>query len=483
MSQILFSIPGGPGAIVETLTGNSGGAVGPTGNNINVLGAGVLSVAGNAGTSTLTISMTDPLPVTNGGTGRASLTNHGLLVGAGTSEVTQLGAATNGQLPIGSTGADPVLATLTAGAGISVTNGAGTITIAATGGAGIETLNGDSGSATGSTVTISGGSNITTSATGSTVTVDLDNSVTLTGALSLSNSSSSTAGVINFGGSRFISNFGTQNTFIGAGSGNFTLSGGDYNTIIGAGGNGASLTSGTLNAGLGINCFRSTTSGSYNAGVGAQCFQTINTGAENSALGYSALAGLTSGQNNVAIGAVSGQSITTGSNNVFIGWHAGVSSTTSDSNNVYISHAGVGGENNTMRIGTDANQTKCFISGIRGVTTGVADAIAVLVDSAGQLGTVSSSARVKENVRDLGKQADKLMNLRPVSFNYKTDETKTNVYGLIAEEVKELFPELVVHNKDGEVESIKYHELPILLLKKVQDLVQEINNLKEKLEA
>jgi len=104
--------------ILNTLTGNSGGAISPTAGNINTLGTGSITIAG-AG-STLTTQLT-------------GLTNHSLLVGAGTATITNLGVATNGQLPIGSAGADPVLATLTAGTGISITNGAGSISIAATG--------------------------------------------------------------------------------------------------------------------------------------------------------------------------------------------------------------------------------------------------------------------------------------------------------------------------------------------------------------
>lgn len=110
---------GGPGTPILSLTGNSGGPVFPTGNNVNTVGTGSISVVGNPGTSTLTTQLT-------------GLTNHSLLVGAGTATITNLGVATNGQLPIGSAGADPVLATLTAGTGITITNGAGSITIATT---------------------------------------------------------------------------------------------------------------------------------------------------------------------------------------------------------------------------------------------------------------------------------------------------------------------------------------------------------------
>lgn len=118
----------GGGSMLQTLTGNSGGAVPPTLNNINTLGTGSITIVGSPGTSTLTTQLT-------------GLTNHSLLVGAGTATITNLGVASNGQLPIGSTGADPVLATITAGTNISVTNGAGSITIAATGFASFSWIN------------------------------------------------------------------------------------------------------------------------------------------------------------------------------------------------------------------------------------------------------------------------------------------------------------------------------------------------------
>lgn len=107
-----------PGTEVDTLTGNTGGAVGPNAAfNIFTVGTGSITIAGNPATNTLTTQLT-------------GLTNHSLLVGAGTATITNLGVATNGQLPIGSTGVDPVLATLTQGTNISITNGAGSITIA-----------------------------------------------------------------------------------------------------------------------------------------------------------------------------------------------------------------------------------------------------------------------------------------------------------------------------------------------------------------
>lgn len=132
--QVLTGVTGSaptfqsPAASSITITGDSGGGL--TGNSFTFTGGTTgLTFAGAGSTETLG----GTLVVANGGTGRATLTNHGLLVGAGTAAITQLADATNGQLPIGSTGADPVLATITAGTGISVANGAGTITISASG--------------------------------------------------------------------------------------------------------------------------------------------------------------------------------------------------------------------------------------------------------------------------------------------------------------------------------------------------------------
>ena len=120
MSQAgIINVAGSGTSVVETLTGNSGGAVSPTANNINTVGAGSITIVGSPGTSTLTTQLT-------------GLTNHSLLLGGASTTLTNLGVATNGQIPIGSAAADPVLATLTAGTGISVTNGAGSITLATT---------------------------------------------------------------------------------------------------------------------------------------------------------------------------------------------------------------------------------------------------------------------------------------------------------------------------------------------------------------
>ena len=164
MSQIINLLGTGTGGPVMTLTGNSGGAVGPDGGgNINVIGTGSITVTDNPGTHTLTIADSYSGLTFDGDSGTATpsagvitmagghnittsaavhtvtynvsgTTNHSLLLGNATGSINNLGVATSGYLPIGSTGADPVLAPLTAGANITITNGAGSITIAANSG-------------------------------------------------------------------------------------------------------------------------------------------------------------------------------------------------------------------------------------------------------------------------------------------------------------------------------------------------------------
>ena len=125
------------------------------------------------------------------------------------------------------------------------------------------------------------------------------------------------------------------------------------------------------------------------------------------------------------------------------------------------------GDSGLIRIGTTSTHTKAYFAGIRGVTTGLNDAIAVMIDSNGQLGTVSSSLRFKEQIQDLATISGRIHQLRPVSFHYKGQAGQAH-YGLIAEEVDQVLPELAVRGRDGQVETVAYHELPPLLLAEVQ---------------
>ncbi|MFN7979510.1 MAG: tail fiber domain-containing protein [Vicinamibacterales bacterium] len=138
-----------------------------------------------------------------------------------------------------------------------------------------------------------------------------------------------------------------------------------------------------------------------------------------------------------------------------------------------------------MRIGR--GQTRAFIAGIRAVTTGANDAIPVVIDSTGQLGTVSSSARTKHDIADLPADVGaRLQQLRPVQFRYNqafANGEQPLQYGLIAEEVEQVLPELVAMGKDGAPETVKYHVLPSLLLAEVQRLSREVAELRALLAA
>jgi hypothetical protein len=163
------------------------------------------------------------------------------------------------------------------------------------------------------------------------------------------------------------------------------------------------------------------------------------------AIGFGALLNNT-GSGNVALGTLAGANLTTGNSNLVIGNLLG----------------GVAGESNTMRIGL--SQFRTFISGIRGVTTGNANALPVLIDSDGQLGTMSSSRRFKHEIKPMDNASEAILALKPVTFHYKTDKAKTPQFGLIAEEVAQISPDLVVRDGDGEIYTVRYEAVNAMLL-------------------
>ncbi len=229
-------------------------------------------------------------------------------------------------------------------------------------------------------------------------------------------------------------------------------------------------TSGQENTAVGHQAARLLTSGSSNTAVGASALYTGGAGGYNVAVGHGAL-DVSTGSANVGLGANTFGSLTTGSRNLAAGNLAG-SSLTSGDDNIYLLNSGVAAESATIRIGT--SQTRVFMSGVRGVTTANNNAVAVVVDSAGQLGTVSSSAKTKFDIQDLpGDVTDAVSRLRPVSFRYKqpfADGSTPVQYGLIAEEVEQVLPELVAYDEHGDPATVKYHVLPSLLLAEVQRL-------------
>jgi hypothetical protein len=162
------------------------------------------------------------------------------------------------------------------------------------------------------------------------------------------------------------------------------------------------------------------------------------------------------------------------------------SNVSNGSNNIHIGSQGFTNDSGTVRIGTPGTQTSFFAAGVRGVTTANNDAIPVMIDSAGQLGTVSSSRRFKRDIQDMGDASRGLMRLRPVTFRYQkpfADGSEPKQYGLIAEEVGEVYPDLVAHSADGQIESVKYQVLDSLLLNEVQRQQRMIEQQQHEIEA
>ena len=260
-----------------------------------------------------------------------------------------------------------------------------------------------------------------------------------------------------------------------------------------------SNTTGMLNTASGYEALEKNTTGKYNVAIGNQALEDnesgdsntacgstalqLSTGSNNTASGTGALQANTSGSGNTASGAVALSGTTTGSNNIGIGYLAGMNlSATSD--NIDIGSAGISGDSGVIRIGTGGTQTTFYAAGIYGVSSGNNDAIPVLVDTSGQLVTSSSSRRFKEDIHDMGDASSDLMRLRPVTFRYKkplADGSQPIQYGLIAEEVAEVNPNLVARSADGQIETVKYQLLDPMLLNEVQRQQAEIRDLQERL--
>jgi hypothetical protein len=244
-------------------------------------------------------------------------------------------------------------------------------------------------------------------------------------------------------------------------------------------------TTGNGNAAFGTGAlYQNTTGGSStktggNAAFGNFALFTNTTAGSNSAFGFSALYTNTTGASNVAVGSGALQLLKTGSGNIAIGTGAGGNLNTAESNDIYIGDSGIAGESGTIRIGYIKNVTAAYIAGIYGNTS--ANGSEVFVNATGQLGTVKSSLRYKHEIADMGDESDVLMKLRPVAFYYKPelDDTQTRQYGLVAEEVAKVAPELVAFNEDGTSETVRYHFVNAMLLNEVQKQRQRIEDQQE----
>jgi hypothetical protein len=238
-------------------------------------------------------------------------------------------------------------------------------------------------------------------------------------------------------------------------------------------------THGKFNTASGSQALHQNTYGESNTAVGSFALYSNTTGQANTAYGMGALDSNTTGYYNTAIGEGVLAGNITGSWNVGLGAFAGSAVTTA--NHVIVIGAQVDGANVS---------NTCFIGNIRGVTTINNNGLPVVVDSAGQLGTASSSARFKKEIKPMDKASEVILALKPVTFYYKSDKTNRPEFGLIAEEVAEVNPDLAVHDESGEIYTVRYDAVNAMLLneflkehRKVQELEANAAKQQKQIEA
>jgi len=223
-----------------------------------------------------------------------------------------------------------------------------------------------------------------------------------------------------------------------------------------------SNTSGVDNTAVGFQGLYLNTVGYRNSAIGGYALAANTSGNLNNAIGYGAMAYNTTGSNNNAQGYLALENNTTGSYNIAIGEYAGYSLTTGSSN-IDIGNEGVAGESGVIRIGSAA--TAAYIAGI---STSTVTGAAVYVTSSGRLGVLASSERYKTSIKPIGSTTAKLAQLRPVAFHLKNDPRGAVQYGLIAEEVDQVYPELVIRDDVGKIQGVRYDELAPMLLNEMQ---------------
>ena len=407
-----------------------------------------------------------PTPIAEGGTNTTSLTNtDGVVYYDGSKLATTTVGSSTQVLTSNGTGVAPTFQA----AGVS---------------SGVSSITGDTGSALTGALTLTGGtSGGTFAGSGTTLTLSFAE-------LNLPNTTNTPTGYIGWGGNVYIHNFGSQatrtNTFVGLNSGNFTNSSATANNS-GFGSNTLNgLTSGTNNLALGSDALKFLTTGSTNvaAGVGAMSSSSSTTMSNCSAIGYNALQNVT-GSGNIGVGSGAASSLTSGVNNTCIGFGVASAYTSSESYNIIVGAnvTGTAAESHTIRIGQSGSgtdqQNQCFVGGINGI---VVTGTAVLVASNDQLGVAVSSQKFKTDIQDMG--STDVLNLRPVTFLWNKDSapgladaSDERQFGLIAEEVYKIMPQLVVLDPDGKPFSVRYEDLPVLLLNELQNLKKEIEAL------
>jgi hypothetical protein len=246
----------------------------------------------------------------------------------------------------------------------------------------------------------------------------------------------------------------------------------------------ASNTTGAENVAIGFGALSSNTNGTENVAIGINALAQDTHSNFNTACGWYSLGSLETGTLNIALGEHAGSGIQTGNNNIYIGALGPGSSTNTESSAIRIGNVSTGTWDDGL---THPAHSATYIAGIYGRSSG---GIAVYVNSAGKLGTVASSQRFKEEIKPMDEASEAILSLKPVTFRYKKeiDPDRTTQFGLVAEQVEKVNPDLVARDKKGKPYTVRYDAVNAMLLneflkehRQVQEQQKEIDALKAEL--
>jgi hypothetical protein len=243
-----------------------------------------------------------------------------------------------------------------------------------------------------------------------------------------------------------------------------------------------SNTTGFENTATGHDALSSNTEGGSNTANGSSALFSNTTGLANTANGRGALFSNTTGNTNTAIGQFALLSNTTGSNNIALGSDAGANHVVG-SDNIYIGSHGTFSESRTIRIGDPSTHGRISIAGISGVT--VAEGVGVIVDTNGQLGTVVSSERFKDGIKPMDKASEALLALKPVTFRYKHELDPKGIpqFGLVAENVAKVNPDLVARDDLGKPYTVRYEAVNAMLLNEFLKEHHKVEQMQKQIDA
>lgn len=269
------------------------------------------------------------------------------------------------------------------------------------------------------------------------------------------------------GAATLVFNTGESNTAIGTAA---LLSNrvGSSNTAVGVSAL-QSNTEGGINTATGFQALFRNTTGTFNTANGGNTLVFNSAGMNNTATGYGALEFNTDGGNNTATGIFALQDNTTGGGNTAVGTAALASNTIGGDNTALGNEAGsniTASGNVCIGAGVSGVAGESNITRIRNVYGSVATERAVYVTSDNRIGTLSSSRRYKEEIAPMNQASETLFALKPVTFRYKKaiDPVRLLSFGLIAEDVAEINPELITRDKEGKPETVRYEAVNAMLL-------------------